>query len=146
MKNLEDLEKKINSELTTKINKTEIKHNQIYIETDKDDFVNWMKLDSSILYIKIYSENAYASSSDVTTGTQSWVQAIGGDFTVNNTNHAGSGGWRSMGGTLANDQLHRFFNDIKLGVNTPGKGITSVTNGIPMFCGSNSHTLSLIHI
>ena len=29
MKNLNDLEKKINSELTTKINKTEIKHNQI---------------------------------------------------------------------------------------------------------------------
>ena len=33
MKSLEDLEKKINSELTTKINNTEIKHNQIYIET-----------------------------------------------------------------------------------------------------------------
>ena len=29
MNNLEDLEKKINSELTTKINRTEIKHNQI---------------------------------------------------------------------------------------------------------------------
>ena len=29
MKNLEDLEKKINSELTTKINKTEIKHQSI---------------------------------------------------------------------------------------------------------------------
>ena len=40
MKNLEDLEKKINSELTTKINKTEIKHNQIYLETDKDDFID----------------------------------------------------------------------------------------------------------
>ena len=37
MKSLEDLEKKINSELTTKINNTEIKHNQIYIETDKDE-------------------------------------------------------------------------------------------------------------
>ena len=36
MNNLIDLEKKINSELTTKINKTEIKYNQIYIETDKD--------------------------------------------------------------------------------------------------------------
>ena len=32
MKTLEDLEKKINSELTTKINKTEIKYNQLYIE------------------------------------------------------------------------------------------------------------------
>ena len=40
MKNLIDLEKKINSELTTKINKTEIKHNQIYIEIDKDDLID----------------------------------------------------------------------------------------------------------
>ena len=40
MKNLEDLEKKINSELTTKINNTEIKHNQIYIETDKEDIID----------------------------------------------------------------------------------------------------------
>ena len=40
MKNLEDLEKKINSELTTKINKTEIKHNQIYLDTDKDDLID----------------------------------------------------------------------------------------------------------
>ena len=31
MNNLEDLEKKINSELTTKINSTKIKHNQLYI-------------------------------------------------------------------------------------------------------------------
>ena len=34
MKSLEDLEKKINSELTTKIKNTEIKHNQIYIKID----------------------------------------------------------------------------------------------------------------
>ena len=40
MKNLEDLEKKINSELTTKINNSEIKHNQIYIEIDKDDIID----------------------------------------------------------------------------------------------------------
>ena len=40
MKNLQDLEKKINSELTTKINKTVIKHNQIYIEIDKDDLID----------------------------------------------------------------------------------------------------------
>ena len=43
MKNLEDLEKKINSELTTKINKTEIKHNQIYLDTDKDDLIDIFK-------------------------------------------------------------------------------------------------------
>ena len=32
MNNLEDLEKKINSELTTKINSTEIKHNQFILK------------------------------------------------------------------------------------------------------------------
>ena len=37
---LTDLEKKINSELGTKINKTEIKHNQIYIEINKDDLID----------------------------------------------------------------------------------------------------------
>ena len=37
MNNLQDLEKKINSELTTKINDTKIKHNQLFIETDKED-------------------------------------------------------------------------------------------------------------
>ena len=37
MINLIDLEKKINSELTTKVKHTEIKHNQIYIEIDKED-------------------------------------------------------------------------------------------------------------
>ena len=40
MKSLIDLEKKINSELTTKINKTNIKHSQIYIEIDKDDLID----------------------------------------------------------------------------------------------------------
>ena len=40
MINLIDLEKKINSELTTKVNKTNIKHNQIYIEIDKNDLID----------------------------------------------------------------------------------------------------------
>ena len=40
MNSLENLEKKLNSELTTKINKSEIRHNQIYLETDKDDFID----------------------------------------------------------------------------------------------------------
>ena len=39
MIDLNNLEKKINSELSTKINKTEIKHNQIYIEIDKEDLI-----------------------------------------------------------------------------------------------------------
>jgi len=40
MINLNDLEKKINSELASKINKTEIKHGQIYIEIDKEDLMD----------------------------------------------------------------------------------------------------------
>ena len=40
MKNLIDLEKKINSELTTKITGSEIKHNQLYIGINKDDLID----------------------------------------------------------------------------------------------------------
>jgi len=40
MFNLIDLEKKINSELTTKIKKSEIKHNQLYIQIDNDDLID----------------------------------------------------------------------------------------------------------
>ena len=40
MNNLIDLEKKINSELGTKINSTKIKHNQIYVEIDKEDLID----------------------------------------------------------------------------------------------------------
>ena len=40
MQNLIDLEKKINSELTTKIKKTEIKHGQLYINIDNKDLID----------------------------------------------------------------------------------------------------------
>ena len=39
MSNLKDLEKKINSELTTKIKSTKIKHNQIYITINHEDLL-----------------------------------------------------------------------------------------------------------
>ena len=39
MNNLNELEKKINSELTTKIDKSEIKHNQLYIDINKEDLM-----------------------------------------------------------------------------------------------------------
>ena len=39
MNNLIDLEKKINSELTTKINKTYVKHEQVYVEIDNEDLI-----------------------------------------------------------------------------------------------------------
>ena len=60
MNNLEDLEKKINSELTTKINKTEIKHNQIYLDTDKDDLVE------VCLFIKTNSDTKFQQLIDLT--------------------------------------------------------------------------------
>ena len=60
MKNLEDLEKKINSELTTKIKKTEIKHNQLYINTDKDDFID------VTLFIKTNQDTKFRQLIDIT--------------------------------------------------------------------------------
>ena len=40
MKNLEDLEKFINSELTSKINKSFIKHDNIYLNIDHDELID----------------------------------------------------------------------------------------------------------
>ena len=40
MKNLLDLEKKINSELTTKIKKTKINHNQIWINIENENLLD----------------------------------------------------------------------------------------------------------
>jgi len=60
MRNLEDLEKKINSELNTKINKTEIKHNQIYLETDKDDLID------ICLFLKTNNDTKFRQLIDIT--------------------------------------------------------------------------------
>ena len=40
MINLEDLEKKINSELTTKIKESKIKHNQLYVAINSEDLLD----------------------------------------------------------------------------------------------------------
>ena len=40
MINLTDLEKKVNSELTTKINKSEIRHDQLYLYIDSKDLID----------------------------------------------------------------------------------------------------------
>ena len=56
MNNLEDLEKKINSELTTKINSTKIKHNQLYLEIDKDDLIDvtlFLKINHDLFLKKV---------------------------------------------------------------------------------------------
>ena len=58
--NLNDLEKKINSELTTKINKTEIKHNQLYVEIDKNDLIE------VVLFIKTNKDTKFKQLVDIT--------------------------------------------------------------------------------
>ena len=61
MKNLLDFEKKINSELATKIKKTEIKFNQIYIEIDKEDLVD------VVLFLKTDKNTQFKQLIDITT-------------------------------------------------------------------------------
>ncbi len=60
MINLIDLEKKINSELTTKINKSEIRHNQIYVEIDKDDLID------TVLFVKTNKDTKFRQLIDIT--------------------------------------------------------------------------------
>ena len=60
MKNLIDLEKKINSELGTKINTSEIKHNQIYLEIDSEDLID------VILFVKTNKDTKFKQLIDIT--------------------------------------------------------------------------------
>ena len=60
MTNLKDLEKKINSELTTKINSSYIKHNQLYFEIDKDDLLD------VVLFIKTNNKTKFRQLIDLT--------------------------------------------------------------------------------
>jgi|TARA_B100001093_G_scaffold510911_1_gene577706 NADH-quinone oxidoreductase subunit C len=60
MQSLEDLEKKINSELTTKINKTTIKHNHLYVSINKDDLIN------VTLFIKTNQKTKFRQLIDIT--------------------------------------------------------------------------------
>ena len=60
MMKLTDLEKRINSELNTKIKKTEIKHNQLYIEIDKEDLIN------VILFLKTNKDTKFKQLIDIT--------------------------------------------------------------------------------
>ena len=57
---LTDLEKKINSELTTKIKKTEIRHNQLYIEIDKEDLID------VTLFLKTNKDTKFRQLIDIT--------------------------------------------------------------------------------
>ena len=60
MKNLIDLEKKINSELTTKIKKTEIRHDQLYITIDNEDLID------VTLHIKNNENTKFRQLTDIT--------------------------------------------------------------------------------
>ena len=60
MQNLIDLEKKINSELTTKIKKTEIKHEQLYINIDNEDLID------VTLFIKSNENTKFRQLMDIT--------------------------------------------------------------------------------
>ena len=60
MENLENLEKRINSELTTKVKKTELKHDQIYIEINKDNLID------VILFLKTDKNTKFKQLIDIT--------------------------------------------------------------------------------
>ena len=60
MNNLVDLEKKINSELGTKINSSEIKHNKIYLEIDRED------LSDVVLFVKTNKDTKFRQPIDIT--------------------------------------------------------------------------------
>ncbi|MDA9606932.1 NADH-quinone oxidoreductase subunit C [Candidatus Pelagibacter sp.] len=60
MQNLIDLEKKINSELTTKIKKTEIRHEQLYINIDNEDLID------VTLFIKSNENTKFKQLIDIT--------------------------------------------------------------------------------
>ena len=60
MINLTDLEKKINSELTTKIKKSEIRHGQLYINIDNEDLID------VTLFIKSNENTKFKQLIDVT--------------------------------------------------------------------------------
>ena len=60
MNNLVDLEKKINSELGTKINTSEIKHNQIYLEIDGEDLID------VVLFVKTNKDTKFRQLIDIT--------------------------------------------------------------------------------
>ena len=60
MTNLANLEKKVNSELTTKINSSYIKHNQLYFEIDKEDLLD------VVLFIKTNKDTKFRQLIDIT--------------------------------------------------------------------------------
>ena len=110
---------------------------------DLDYFVDWMKLPSSLLYVKLYGEyrddGDGLTESELPQQTRKWIQAIGGDVEFSNNWNAGYGGYRAIGGTFASDSFYKDLNNTKIYVASPGPAILSVTNGQPLYCGAGSN-------
>jgi NADH-quinone oxidoreductase subunit C len=60
MNTLKDLEKKINSELTTKINFSNVKHNNLYLEIDNEDLID------VTLFLKTNKDSKFKQLIDIT--------------------------------------------------------------------------------
>ena len=60
MNNLVDLEKKINSELSTKIKESKIKHNQLYLDIESDDLID------VCTFVKIDKDTKFRQLIDIT--------------------------------------------------------------------------------
>ena len=60
MNNLSDLEKKINSELATKINDSKISHNQLYLKIDHEDLLE------VVTFLKTNSDTKFRQLIDIT--------------------------------------------------------------------------------
>ena len=74
MQNLTDLEKKINSELTTKIKKTEIKHEQLYINIDNEDLIDDRDV---VISHPIYKDRLNLGFQNLGTGLNDLLQNVG---------------------------------------------------------------------
>jgi NADH-quinone oxidoreductase subunit C len=60
MNNLEDLEKKINSELNTKIKESKINHNQLYLDIEADDLIE------VCMFVKTNKDTKFRQLIDIT--------------------------------------------------------------------------------
>ena len=60
MNNLIDLEKKINSELTTKINESKISHDQLYLKIDHEDLLE------VVTFLKTNNDTQFRQLIDIT--------------------------------------------------------------------------------
>ena len=110
--------------------------------TDLKYFVDWMKLPSSLLYVKLYGDyrddGNGLTESQLPQQTRKWIQAIGGDVEFSNNWNAGTGGYRRLGGTFASGSFYEGLNNTVMYVASPGPAILSATNGQPMYCGAGS--------